>query len=265
MTTLSTNELAQTNQNTGLPNIKSRIKAKENFSYPMIFVHSYLDLYGLDPYQFRLLAHIARRNNCVSKLEKMALICNMSTRKAQDVLQELDELGLVIKKLRRGKTSLCRVAPFTNWEKPKPKPELEEKYNSLLNKLQEEQQSLTKLEEERKDVQMIFVHGYLDLYYLDPYEFRLLAYVACRSICSSPLQEIAFICKMGMRKAQDTFQKLKDLELVSKERRGGRPTTYRLRDFSDWKEPQYIAELEAERLKVRASMLCKYVNKTNNE
>jgi len=84
----------------------------------MIFVHGYLDLYGLDPYEFRVFAHIARRGTCISTVETIALICKMSVRKVQGVLKRLDQLGLVQKETRKGRTTQYRVAPVDDWKKP---------------------------------------------------------------------------------------------------------------------------------------------------
>lgn len=64
----------------------------------LIFIHSKLDEARLDPYEFRLLAHIARRGECFASLATIAKWCEMSVRKAQSALKKLEQLELVSKK-----------------------------------------------------------------------------------------------------------------------------------------------------------------------
>ncbi len=89
----------------------------EEFGRPPIRVDMELDLYGLDPYQFRLYGHIARRRECFSNLKTMAAICKMSVRQAQYALKSLESLSLITKERRPGKTDLYRVAPRDKWQK----------------------------------------------------------------------------------------------------------------------------------------------------
>ncbi|ACK67131.1 conserved hypothetical protein [Rippkaea orientalis PCC 8801] len=91
----------------------------------MIFVHSDLDLYGLDPYEFRLYAHIARRGKCYSSLKTLAKICNMSVRRAQYGLKALESFGLIQKEIRRGKTDIYQLTPRNQWKTPEKIEELE--------------------------------------------------------------------------------------------------------------------------------------------
>lgn len=96
---------------------------------PLPLVRSDLDEYGLDPYEFRIYAHIVRRTGgklsgvCFAKLKKTAEICKMSVRKAQYALKTLCDAGLILKEQRRGRTDVYKLAPRSNW---KPKEELEE-------------------------------------------------------------------------------------------------------------------------------------------
>lgn len=76
-----------------------------------IFVHSALDEAGLDVYEFRLLAHIARRGNCFASLAKTADICKMSVRKAQSTLKSLEKGGFIQKEKRKGSTDIYKLAP----------------------------------------------------------------------------------------------------------------------------------------------------------
>ncbi|MEG4426306.1 MULTISPECIES: helix-turn-helix domain-containing protein [unclassified Microcoleus] len=96
---------------------------------PLPVVHSDLDEYGLDPYEFRLYAHVVRRTGgkpegeCFAKLKKTAEICHMSVRKAQYALKTLCDAGLILKEQRRGRTDVYRLTPKSNW---KPKEELKQ-------------------------------------------------------------------------------------------------------------------------------------------
>ncbi|MEG5045253.1 helix-turn-helix domain-containing protein [Microcoleus sp. B4-C1] len=96
---------------------------------PLPLVHSDLDEYGLDPYEFRLYAHVVRRTGgklhgeCFAKLKKTAEICHMSVRKAQYALKTLCDAGLILKEQRRGRTDVYRLTPKSNW---KPKEELKQ-------------------------------------------------------------------------------------------------------------------------------------------
>ncbi|MEG4351002.1 helix-turn-helix domain-containing protein [Microcoleus sp. LAD1_D3] len=96
---------------------------------PLPVVHSDLDEYGLDPYEFRLYAHVVRRTGgkltgeCFAKLKKTAEICHMSVRKAQYALKTLSDAGLLLKEQRRGRTDVYKLTPKSNW---KPKEELKQ-------------------------------------------------------------------------------------------------------------------------------------------
>ncbi|GJD22666.1 hypothetical protein RIVM261_076220 [Rivularia sp. IAM M-261] len=93
----------------------------------VIFVRSDLDDYGLDVYEFRVLGHIARREGrkkdgtregCFARQKTIAEACNMSHRKAQDVLRILCEIGMVEKKARDGTTNIYKLAPPSSWKQP---------------------------------------------------------------------------------------------------------------------------------------------------
>ncbi|MEG3869796.1 MULTISPECIES: helix-turn-helix domain-containing protein [unclassified Microcoleus] len=96
---------------------------------PLPLVRSDLDEYGLDPYEFRIYAHVVRRTGgkvtgeCFAKLKKTAEICHMSVRKAQYALKTLCDAGLLLKEQRRGRTDVYKLTPKSNW---KPKEELKQ-------------------------------------------------------------------------------------------------------------------------------------------
>lgn len=92
-----------------------------------IFVRSDIDEYGLDVYEFRVLAHIARRDGykpdgkgkgCFAKQKNIAEVCGMSHRKAQDALRVLYEIGIVEKEERQGTTNVYRLALPSKWKHP---------------------------------------------------------------------------------------------------------------------------------------------------
>lgn len=104
---------------------------------PPIFVRSELDDYGLDVYEFRVLAHISRRQGktkdgntkgCYSKQKTIAEACGMSHRKAQDVLRVLCGIGLIEREQREGTTNLYKLAPASKWKHPKFLPRIREEW-----------------------------------------------------------------------------------------------------------------------------------------
>jgi DNA-binding MarR family transcriptional regulator len=99
----------------------------EDDSKTMLFVHSALDEYGLDVYEFRVLAHVARRDGkstkgagrgCFAKQRNIADACGISHRKAQGVLGILYAAGLLEKETQKGSTNIYRVAPPSRWKEP---------------------------------------------------------------------------------------------------------------------------------------------------
>ena len=96
---------------------------------PLPLVRSDLDEYGLDPYEFRIYAHVVRRTGgkldgkCFATQKKTADICKMSVRKVQYALKTLCEAGLLQKEERKGRTDIYRLTPRSAW---KPKDELKQ-------------------------------------------------------------------------------------------------------------------------------------------
>ncbi|NJM22563.1 MAG: helix-turn-helix domain-containing protein [Richelia sp. RM2_1_2] len=85
------------------------------------FIHNFLDEYGLDPYEFRIYAHMVRRTGgktdgvCFASLKKIAKICDMSVRKAQQALKLLINAQLLKQDKRDGRTDLYKVTPASEW------------------------------------------------------------------------------------------------------------------------------------------------------
>jgi hypothetical protein len=86
-----------------------------------IFIHSYLDEAGLDPYEFRVLSHVGRRVGATYKeeffasMKKSAAICQMSVRKMQSCLKILCEAGFLDKIQRDGRTDIYKLKHPKNW------------------------------------------------------------------------------------------------------------------------------------------------------
>ena len=77
-----------------------------------------LDLYGLDPYEFRIYGHIARRGDCYANLKTIAAICKMSVRQAQYALKDLTDKKLITKIIRKGTTDRYQIADRSEWKEP---------------------------------------------------------------------------------------------------------------------------------------------------
>ncbi|BAZ29101.1 hypothetical protein NIES4074_15390 [Cylindrospermum sp. NIES-4074] len=88
-----------------------------------IFVRPYLDDYGLDIYEFRILAHVARRasgaRGCFESQEKIAEFCGINPRKVMEVLETLCRANMLSKiKNNKGRTNIYRVKEPNEWEHP---------------------------------------------------------------------------------------------------------------------------------------------------
>ena len=97
----------------------SETKSTENKYRSPINLHSQLDDYGLDPYEFRVYSHVARRAGrhrvCYSKVSDMATVCKMSPRKVRYSLRFLCEAGLISEEKRQGRTTQYRLKPMDEW------------------------------------------------------------------------------------------------------------------------------------------------------
>lgn len=80
-----------------------------------IYVSMNVDELGLDPYEFRIYGHIARRTNCFASLKIISETCNMSVRRAQYALKVLEGVGLIEKKKKKGRVSSFTLAPPSRW------------------------------------------------------------------------------------------------------------------------------------------------------
>lgn len=109
---------------------------KEKNRIDKIFIHSDLDESGLDPYEFRIYAHVVRRTGgrlngeCFASLKKTGEICNMSVRKAQYALKFLCDAGFLEKEQRQGRTDVYKLTPSSKW---KPKEDLDRIRETVKN------------------------------------------------------------------------------------------------------------------------------------
>ncbi|MBA3920188.1 MAG: helix-turn-helix domain-containing protein [Nostocaceae cyanobacterium] len=114
-------------------------KPPEDDTKSVLFVRAELDDYGLDVYEFRVLAHVARREGksnkskgkgCYARQKTIAQTCGMSHRKAQSVLSILCDAGLLEIQRRQGGTNTYRVASPSQWNHPDDLPRIRKKYKS---------------------------------------------------------------------------------------------------------------------------------------
>lgn len=218
------------------------MEKKQNL--PIILVSEELDVYGLNPYEFRLYAHISHRGECYSRLDTIATICQMSVRKAQYSLKNLCELGLIKKTKRKLTTDIYVIESPDKWKQPE----------SMTPLKLEEIEEIEEIEPEKS--QPIFVHAILDLYGLNPYDFRIYAHIAaCGGSCESNFENIKTICKMSIRKAQYSIKNLCDLGLVRKIKYKGKKILYVMASRQEWKKPIDSQSLEEERKKIEKYLL----------
>ncbi|TBR56452.1 hypothetical protein B4U84_29675 [Westiellopsis prolifica IICB1] len=88
-----------------------------------VFVRPYLDDYGLNVYEFRILAHVARRasgvRGCYASQESIAEFCGINQRKVMEVLETLCKANILSKiKNNKGRTNIYRVNEPSKWEHP---------------------------------------------------------------------------------------------------------------------------------------------------
>jgi predicted transcriptional regulator len=104
-----------------MPSKNSSVKQGLPPPSSVAFVHNYLDEYGLDPYEFRIYAHIVRRTGgkpdgiCFASLSRIAEICKMSPRRAQQSIQVLMAANMIERTKRPGRTDEYKVTPTMQW------------------------------------------------------------------------------------------------------------------------------------------------------
>lgn len=83
------------------------------------FIPSFLDDFGLDPFEFRLYSHIARRagngGKCWEKIDNIASVCRMERKTAYRAFKFLEEHKLLSVERRIGKTSVITLNHQSVW------------------------------------------------------------------------------------------------------------------------------------------------------
>lgn len=101
---------------------------KSHDSDSWIFVSQAIDTYGLDPYEFRILAHVARRAGkgvCSASQRTIADSCGINQRKVMRALQILCAVGILTKTVT-GRTNHYKLQESSKWQKPAKLQELRE-------------------------------------------------------------------------------------------------------------------------------------------
>jgi len=88
------------------------------------FIPSNLDDYGLDPFEFRLYCHIARRagaqGSCWEGVQKMAKVCAMDRKTVMAKLESLEQKRLLRAERQLGKTTTITLTNAAEWLPPSP-------------------------------------------------------------------------------------------------------------------------------------------------
>lgn len=98
-----------------MPLLKEEAKSKPIRERQRIVVFKEVDELGLDPYEFRVYGHIARRGSCFATLDKVAAACCMSVRKVQYALKVLHTANLIHKEERKGRPSTFKLTKPSRW------------------------------------------------------------------------------------------------------------------------------------------------------
>lgn len=100
---------------------QSELARNESRPESVMFVHQYLDEYELDPFEFRVYAHVVRRTggktqgDFFASLSKTAEICQISVRKVQQALKFLYEARFLDQDKRQGRTDVYKLTSTKDW------------------------------------------------------------------------------------------------------------------------------------------------------
>lgn len=124
-----------------------------------IFVSRAVDDYGLNLYEFRILAHVSRRESqkhgCYASQKKMAESCGMSQRMVLEVLRVLCEAGILRKeKTPTRRTNIYRLNPSSEWKHPKELENIRQRGKSPKTKKSEQKDEQVKETEVIEDEQV---------------------------------------------------------------------------------------------------------------
>ncbi len=94
-------------------------KAHENESW--IFISNAIDTYGLNVYEFRVLAHVARRAStkgfCTASQKTIADYCGMNTRKVMEALKLLCAAN-ILEVTKTGRANKYKLKKSQEWLHP---------------------------------------------------------------------------------------------------------------------------------------------------
>lgn len=96
-----------------------------------VFIPSFLDDYGLDPYEFRIYSHIARRAGggvCFEGLKGIARCCLMDIKTVRQKVAVLIDMGMLKCSRREGMTHEFTLTRHSEWEHPETLEEIREKH-----------------------------------------------------------------------------------------------------------------------------------------
>ncbi|MBD2076347.1 helix-turn-helix domain-containing protein [Phormidium sp. FACHB-592] len=82
------------------------------------FIPSNLDDYGLDPFEFRVYSHIARRagsGECWESINNIAACCNMNVKTARKAIAVLTAARLIWQSTRKGTTNSITLSSSKHW------------------------------------------------------------------------------------------------------------------------------------------------------
>jgi predicted DNA-binding transcriptional regulator len=106
----------------------NQIKDRRDFA---IVVPSYLDDYGLSPYEYRLYSHIVRRagkNGCFESIPNIAKHCLMNEKTVRQSLKVLLGAGMIaVVESKKGKSVVYEVTPHEDWVTPEELPNIRNK------------------------------------------------------------------------------------------------------------------------------------------
>lgn len=115
------------------PELAKNWKRPPDDSKRPLFVHSAIDEYGLNLYEFRVLAHVVRRESqsrgCDAAQAKMAKVCGMSPRMVLEVLAVLCEAQILRKEKSADgrRTNSYKLNPASKWKHPSELDEIRKK------------------------------------------------------------------------------------------------------------------------------------------
>jgi DNA-binding transcriptional regulator GbsR (MarR family) len=116
---------------------KQQTDRNEGRPESVMFVHQFLDEYELDPFEFRVYAHVVRRTGgkiqgeFFASLSKTAEICQISARKVQQALKFLYEAGFLDQDKRQGRTDVYKLTATKDWVKKEDLIEIRERVTGV--------------------------------------------------------------------------------------------------------------------------------------